>query len=62
MTGLITLLIVPLNGLMGFTPIISRVITQLQVGTKSHGPPSRLQGTKIVPNKEPMSIKSCSKY
>ena len=46
-TGLITLLIIPLNGLIGVTPIICRVIIPVKVVTKSHGPPSR--GAHIKP-------------
>ena len=41
MTWLITRLITLLNGLIGVTPVIRRVITQLKIVTKSHEPPSR---------------------
>ena len=42
LTRLITLLITPLNGLIGVSPFISRVITP--VITTSHEPSSRVQG------------------
>ena len=34
------MLIISLNGLVGFAPLVNRVIIPVFVVTKSHGPPS----------------------